>query len=320
MPLSEAGRELRDRLFHQATERILSKRSGETKAALDSVPRKKRDYRATIALIAPIFRSGLELVARAFLEATLEAFETEGAALTLADVLEIRLQLIDVINSDARRGWAILDEETVRQGNAGDPTFSPTLAPAEKLALSKITNELEIYSLRRKVTDSSTAPATPKDGLTSLRQRAELEDDLTAQIAHATPDAPLAVLFSDIDHFKDINDTHGHDVGDAALRGVAACFRVLCDRRGATYRYGGEEFVVVLPATMSAEAMLFAERLRGAVEKLAIPEIGRPVTVSIGIAITESSDVTAAALLKDADAAMYRSKDGGRNRVTLAVS
>jgi two-component system cell cycle response regulator len=135
----------------------------------------------------------------------------------------------------------------------------------------------------------------------------------------ATRGKPLAVLVLDIDYFKSINDTHGHDAGDDVLRDFA--LRIKRSIRGIDLacRCGGEEFVIVMPETDMAVAAMVAERLRRriAAEQFAIEQGARsiPVTISIGIASLRGREDTAATILKRADQALYRAKRDGRNRV-----
>ena len=129
----------------------------------------------------------------------------------------------------------------------------------------------------------------------------------------------LAALVLDIDYFKAINDTHGHDAGDDVLRDFA--LRIKRSIRGIDLacRYGGEEFVIVMPETDMAVAAMVAERLRRriAADPFAIAQGTRhiPVTISIGIAGLRGKEDSAANLLKRADEALYRAKRDGRNRV-----
>jgi diguanylate cyclase (GGDEF)-like protein len=128
---------------------------------------------------------------------------------------------------------------------------------------------------------------------------------------------PFCVLAIDIDHFKQVNDTHGHAVGDAVLQRVGReCQRTLrkLDLMG---RIGGEEFTGLLPETAEPAACHVAERLRCGVEALDLDDVapGLRVTISLGVAQMRSADVDFAALLARADAAMYRAKQSGRNRV-----
>lgn len=158
------------------------------------------------------------------------------------------------------------------------------------------------------------------DSLSGALSRQYLEElaqhDLSLAQRHGHP---LSVAMLDIDHFKGVNDTHGHAVGDAVIRALTAtCMRTL---RTTDYvgRTGGEEFACVLPEAGADEALACAERLRDAFARLAIP--GAPhelrCTVSIGIAVRRDGDDWET-LLREADAAMYRAKAAGRNRVVLA--
>ncbi|MGC1542007.1 MAG: PleD family two-component system response regulator [Xanthobacteraceae bacterium] len=158
------------------------------------------------------------------------------------------------------------------------------------------------------------------DALTGLFNRRYMESHLGTLIEQAAARGkPLSALVLDIDYFKSINDGHGHDAGDDVLRDFA--LRIKRSIRGIDLacRYGGEEFVIVMPETDMAVAAMVAERLRRriAAEAFAIAQGSRqiPVTISIGIAGLRGKDDTAPALLKRADQALYRAKRDGRNRV-----
>ncbi len=157
------------------------------------------------------------------------------------------------------------------------------------------------------------------DGLTGTHNRATFEDRLEAECHGADRHArALSLLMIDIDHFKDINDSHGHQTGDLILKRVG---RILADATRAedmVARYGGEEFVVVLPETTGAVAVTTAERLRRAVMRQAsgYVDTGRvDVTVSIGVASRQPCEMGPKDLVKAADAALYHAKRSGRNRV-----
>lgn len=128
----------------------------------------------------------------------------------------------------------------------------------------------------------------------------------------------LSLLFFDIDRFKRINDTYGHQAGDAILAGVARRVAVALRQDDHLGRYGGEEFLIVLPQTGPQEATALAERLRAAVaaEPFALPD-ATPVrvTISIGVATVDAHTTTRAGLLQAADLALYQAKAGGRDRV-----
>lgn len=134
---------------------------------------------------------------------------------------------------------------------------------------------------------------------------------------------PVSLLFLDVDHFKRINDEHGHAVGDQVLQTLAQLTRELVRRSDLLARYGGEEFVILLPGAGAAAAARFAERLRrkvAAVDHWAETDRPLSVTASIGVASAEAGAAGLRALLKDADAALYEAKRGGRNQVAAAHS
>jgi two-component system cell cycle response regulator len=158
------------------------------------------------------------------------------------------------------------------------------------------------------------------DALTGLFNRRYMESHLGTLIEQATARGkPLSTLVIDIDYFKAINDTDGHDAGDDVLRDFALRLKRSIRGIDLACRYGGEEFVIVMPETDMAVAAMVAERLRRriAAEPFPIQQGARavPVTISIGIAALRGNDDTAAALLKRADQALYRAKRDGRNRV-----
>jgi two-component system, cell cycle response regulator len=158
------------------------------------------------------------------------------------------------------------------------------------------------------------------DALTGLFNRRYMESHLATLIEQAkSRGKPLTALVLDIDYFKAINDSHGHDAGDDVLREFALRIRRSIRGIDLACRYGGEEFVIVMPETDMAVAAMVAERLRRriAADPFAIQQGARsiPVTISIGIAGVRGREDSAAALLKRADQALYRAKRDGRNRV-----
>jgi two-component system cell cycle response regulator len=158
------------------------------------------------------------------------------------------------------------------------------------------------------------------DALTSLYNRRYMESHLSTLIDQAIGRGkPLSVLIVDIDYFKAINDTHGHDAGDDVLREFALRIRKSIRGIDLACRYGGEEFVVVMPETDLAVATMVAERLRRRIATEAFKiEQGQKtvdVTISIGIAALNDAKDNAATVLKRADQALYRAKREGRNRV-----
>jgi len=158
-----------------------------------------------------------------------------------------------------------------------------------------------------------------QDGLTGLRNRRAADERLAHELArHRRLRRPLGVLLCDIDRFKSINDRHGHAVGDAVLRAVAQRLAASLRETDLAARFGGEEFLVLLPETDRAGLARVAEKLRAAVEALNVEQVGT-VTMSLGGAVAEDGAGDAALLLERADQALYGAKAAGRNRVVMSA-
>lgn len=155
------------------------------------------------------------------------------------------------------------------------------------------------------------------DGLTGLFNRRFLRESLPQlQAAAARRQSPLCVVMIDLDHFKRVNDEHGHLVGDRTLAAVGRALREHSRRSDVVARYGGEEFAVLCPDTDCETGLRVAERLRAAIERLGPEQLGYsgPQTVSLGVAVQAPTDeLTPEQLLDRADVALYRAKHRGRN-------
>jgi diguanylate cyclase (GGDEF)-like protein len=162
------------------------------------------------------------------------------------------------------------------------------------------------------------------DQLTELWNRRAIHEFLTQELSRATREnAPLSIVLADIDHFKSINDTYGHFVGDGVLSEIAARLKAELRDYDRIGRYGGEEFLIVLPGCATEDAVRQAERLRAAVQQapFLVSNSTLSVTLSAGVAVDEGSrrfDVDS--LLQRSDLALYRAKHSGRNRVALFTS
>jgi diguanylate cyclase (GGDEF)-like protein len=165
--------------------------------------------------------------------------------------------------------------------------------------------------------------AAVRDGLTGILNRKALDQRLLAEIAFAVRhDAPLSVVMLDVDHFKAVNDTHGHPAGDAVLREVASRLTRALRIEDVFGRYGGEEFLIVTRGITLERGAQLAERMRVLIDSSPVLFDGTsiPVSASFGVAsLTCCGDAReAAALLAIADARLYEAKRGGRNRVVSA--
>jgi diguanylate cyclase (GGDEF)-like protein len=165
--------------------------------------------------------------------------------------------------------------------------------------------------------------ASVTDRLTGALNRAGLEDAARTALARAQAEGrAMALLMLDVDHFKQINDRHGHPAGDAVLRALVGRLQAEVRGRDLVTRWGGEEFLLLLDGLDGATALAAAERLRAAVARLPVAagSVHVPITASIGLATTAGAGYDLDALVRRADAAVYAAKAAGRNRVAVDVA
>lgn len=159
-----------------------------------------------------------------------------------------------------------------------------------------------------------------KDALTGLYNKRYIQQMLPEEISRSTNKNPLTIAMIDIDHFKDINDTYGHPVGDKVLKKLAhVLLKLIRDDKDWAARYGGEEFLLCLPNTNSLKAYKIIERIRKAIEKTNIKIEGEKIkiTSSFGLYTVYDDKLTAAEIIKNADSNLYQAKNQGRNQVVL---
>ncbi len=220
---------------------------------------------------------------------------------------------------------------------AGESTCQPLLVGGEVIgsvltSAQRQTTESE----RRRIHDSVTQAApvlanlrnlalaelrAATDALTGLPNRRAIDDHLKRLLAGAGRSlTPMSTILMDLDHFKGINDTFGHERGDEVLAAVGALMRT--ELRGSDFagRSGGEEFVVMLPDTDRAGAMRVAEHLRQAMHSLSLPGVTREVTASFGVATYPDDALDGETLMRLADRALYSAKQSGRDRVEATSS
>ncbi|HRO27792.1 MAG TPA: GGDEF domain-containing protein [Luteimonas sp.] len=207
--------------------------------------------------------------------------------------------------------WGVLLLQ--RAGADGFTTEELTLADDfARLALLHIDQSVAAIALRR---------SAELDALTGSLNRRTIDQWLARTFVEASRDRqPVSILFIDLDHFKSINDRHGHACGDFCLRNVALALHGALQEGDLFGRYGGEEFIAILPGRAAAAARETAERLRMAVEALRPPWNGLALrlTVSVGVATRLDHEETPDATLERADRALYAAKASGRNCVRVA--
>jgi diguanylate cyclase (GGDEF)-like protein len=205
-----------------------------------------------------------------------------------------------------------------------DCTFLPVLGDTGEVIAVCITvvdaTETCLYQTKLDEALAIIAEQSVRDALTGVYNRRKLEEQLSAELARATRyKRALSLLMFDIDHFKRINDGFGHLAGDEVIRHVAKLASASLRDSDLIGRYGGEEFVVLLPEIAASGALVVAERIRASVAGTPATFEGREIAATISVGIAEAGSVprTPESLLGDADEALYCSKKNGRNRVTL---
>jgi diguanylate cyclase (GGDEF)-like protein len=157
------------------------------------------------------------------------------------------------------------------------------------------------------------------DALTGMANARAVQDTLTRMVAQAMrTGAPLTAVMVDLDHFKALNDVYGHERGNEALAAVGQILTSGVRTSDFAGRYGGEEFIVLLPETDRAGGVVLAEKLRRSIAQLVLPEVDRPITASFGVASLPDDGLDGPTLVRAADRALYQAKSEGRDRVVAS--
>jgi diguanylate cyclase (GGDEF)-like protein len=264
-------------------------------------------------------------------EEALELLKTNAIQVVITDIMlpgMTGLELTEAIKREFDADVIVMTgysgdfsyEEAINIG-ASDFVIKPVRFEELLLRLKRVLRERQLSGERERMMEKLQELAIT-DGLTKLfnsrsfYSQLELEVDRYKRYKH-----PLSLLLLDIDHFKDYNDSFGHLEGDKVLVRFAQIIRSCLRAADSAYRYGGEEFTVILPETTGQEAQTVAERIRATLEaETFVPEPGREVTVTISIGVTQyASKEEMSSFIQRADKAMYVSKQKGRNRVSLLM-
>ena len=195
----------------------------------------------------------------------------------------------------------------------------PATASERRRIRDSVTQAAPVLANLRNLALAELRAAT--DALTGLPNRRAIDDHLKRLLAQAGRSlTPMSAILLDLDHFKQINDTFGHERGDEVLAAVGALMR--SELRGSDFagRSGGEEFVVMLPDTDRAGALRVAEHLRQAMHSLSFPGVQRAITASFGVAAYPDDALDGETLMRLADRALYVAKQSGRDRVEATSS
>ena len=221
-------------------------------------------------------------------------------------------------------------------GLPGVSTCEPLLVSGEVIGAVLINQASEPGERHRQVIREAVGQAAPvlanlrnlaiaelrasTDALTGLPNQRAVQDTMKRMVAQASRTiSPLAALLVDLDHFKQVNDKHGHDRGDEVLAAVGVAFKNIVRDSDFVGRYGGEEFLMLLPSTDRTGALQVAEATRLAISAISLPNFDHPITASVGVAILPDDAGDAVTLFRSADRALYAAKQNGRNRVETAA-
>lgn len=275
--------------------------------------------------------AGYETVEAEDGQAAWDLFQTEPFHFVITDWMMPRLDgpaLIQNIRNSGQSHYTYIilltamdETENVVRGleSGADDYLTKPLNGRELIA--RVSSGMRILKLEEQLTQAKKQMEVlaMHDGLTGVLNRRAIEEQAEAEFSIARrKERPLSIILLDIDHFKRVNDTHGHKMGDKVLQQVAGVLSESLRKYDRLGRWGGEEFLLILPDTDLQGAMIVAERLRIQTAETNIPlENSEPfsVQISLGIATTNENFQTLAKFIDAADQALYKAKQSGRNRV-----
>ena len=333
------------------TARDRTARTNGLRERLEALERERRRLRAAVKRIGEAFASNLdpEALISIVTRAAVEALDADAGRGVLAEDDAVTLpaggsttaagiglaRLMDAAEEEARRYngvRAVAGSEgvalAVAIGPPGVVTGVVSVARAGSAFSSAERELLEYLCAQASLSAAGIAEhrtlhrAAARDDLTGLANHRRFQELLRDALrAHSAAGEPVSLLLLDLDNFKRINDSFGHQTGDRVLRAVGRCLQEHCRTGDEPARYGGEEFAVALADTDIAQAAHLGERLRIEIERLNLQAPSGqplPLTVSIGAAGAGPETATPGTLLEASDTALYEAKNGGRNRVCLA--
>jgi diguanylate cyclase (GGDEF)-like protein len=215
--------------------------------------------------------------------------------------------------------WLLAADALIKMGHATGKALRAGMGDVPRMVMN-----LEITHLGREELRSSKQASSEEsgdlDGLLPILARRQFDADWPPLTTGASESAPLCLILADIDHFKAVNDGHGHTAGDEVLIETASAIKSVCKGKGRCYRLGGDELAVLLPNCNTAEGQALAERLRDTVGRISFAHYPAKITLSIGVASYPGSCASGGELYACADRAMYEAKQSGRDWVSVAGS
>ncbi|MFH1982479.1 MAG: diguanylate cyclase [Pseudomonadota bacterium] len=279
-----------------------------------------------------IRRSGFNAFSAASAEEALELLHKEEIHVVITDIIlpgKDGLELTDIIKNNYDIDVIVMTgysgdysyEEAIQKG-ASDFVFKPVRFEELLLRLRRVLKERRLTREKARMLDKLQNLAIT-DGLTKLYNSRHFYNQLEVEIGRSRRyQHLLALLLLDLDHFKNYNDTYGHLEGDKVLVRIGEVIQFCLRSMDSAYRYGGEEFTIILPETSGEEALNVAQRIRTALEAERFnPTPNESIRITISIGVTEYHPGEAVTeFVQRADKAMYVSKENGRNRVSSLVA
>jgi len=276
--------------------------------------------------------SGYKTYTAASAEEALALLEERQVDVVITDIMLPGidgLELTDMIKKDYNIDVIVLTgysgdysyEEAISKG-ASDLVFKPVRFEELLLRLKRVLKERKLTNERLQMLEKL-KKLSITDGLTNLYNSRHFYNQLKNEVDRSTRYShPLTMLILDIDHFKDYNDRYGHLEGDKVLLRLGQVVKLLLRKMDSAYRYGGEEFTVILPETDSEEAFTVAQRIRKAIKEIVFtPEPGNNASITISIGMTAYNPPEELAdFIQRADKALYGSKEGGRDKVSVLIA
>ncbi len=271
---------------------------------------------------------GYETFGSGSAEETLEMLKGNKISVVITDILMSGmngLELTDAIKKDYDIDVIVMTgysgdfsyEEAISKG-ASDFVFKPIRFEELHLRLKRVLRERRLKKERNQMLDKLQKLAIT-DGLTGLYNSRHFYNRLELEVSRSSRyDHPLSLLLMDIDYFKNYNDSYGHLEGDKVLVIIGKIIKACLRKMDSAYRYGGEEFTIILPETNAKDAETVAQRIRRSIEESEFrPEGFDPVTITISIGVTEyNPGEDLSSFVQRCDKAMYTSKNNGRNSIS----
>ena len=267
-------------------------------------------------MVAANGEDGMALLQENDIDVVITEIELPGVdGLELTDLIKKDYDIDVIVLTENLEGYSY--EEAISKG-ASDFIFKPVRFEELLLRLKRVLRERRLNDERSKMMERL-KKLSITDGLTKLFNSRHFYNQLKNEIGRSTRYShPLSLLILDIDHFKGYNDSYGHLEGDKVLMRLGQVIKLLLRKMDSAYRYGGEEFTIILPETEIDEAGVVSQRIRKAIKEIVFspePRSEISITVSVGMtAYISPEDITA--FVQRADKALYKSKSGGRDQVS----